>query len=237
MTSYQLKSHRGGQVETMAWHKRLQVFLICWLAYLLIRLLVATLRFQVTGQDHRNKAETIHPQKAFAIATWHENAICGITGHANQGICIMISPSIDGEIISWIANRFGLKSIRGSSSRRGREALLGLLRYVKQGGQVAFTVDGPRGPRHEVKAGIVALAAKTGTPILPMGAIPERYWVLAKTWDKFRVPKPFSKVHVIYGEPIIVENSDNPAVYEEAKLKVSQALAAIEAHAARYRIY
>lgn len=199
------------------------------LAYGLIRALVSTLRFEVIGQQHRHEAEKLHPKSALAIATWHQNAILGITGHRRQGICIMISASIDGEIISWIARRFGLQSIRGSSSRGGREALLALLRYVRQGGQVAFTVDGPRGPRHEVKPGILSLAAKTACPILPMGAIAEKSWVLLKTWDHFRVPKPFSRVRIIYDKPIMLSPEDlESARYEQTRARISQALHRIE---------
>ncbi|MFW7379753.1 MAG: lysophospholipid acyltransferase family protein [Oligoflexus sp.] len=234
MSEIELKSHRGGRVESMPWKKRLQVWLLCWVAYIFIRLLYASLRFEVVGAEHRKKAESLHPNGSLAIATWHQNSILGITGHAKQGICIIISASIDGEIISWIANKLGLKSIRGSSSRGGREALLALVRYVRQGGRVAFTVDGPRGPRHEVKPGILSLAKKTSCPILPMGAIAERYWSLSKTWDHFRIPKPFSRVRVYYKEPIMLaSDGDQALIIDDAKQRLTQALHAIEDEAAK----
>lgn len=212
------------RIKAMPWHRRWQIYGASWLAYLLIRLLHATWRYEVVGDGQRRSAEIWPGRCGFAIATWHQNAILGITGHRHQGICILISASVDGEIVSWIANRLGLPSIRGSSSRGGRQALLNLARYVRNGGRVAFTVDGPRGPRHQVKPGIISLASRTGAPILPMAAIADRYWTLKRTWDEFRIPKPFAKVKVIYGRPLIVSKELPEADFRHAQEQLTAAL-------------
>lgn len=198
----------------------------------MIRLLHASFRYEIIGQKNRDKALTIHPEGAFAIATWHQNAILGLTSHSKQGVSVMISPSFDGEIVAHVAKRLGLGSIRGSSTRGGRQALQACYKQIRNGGRVAITVDGPLGPRHEVKPGIIALASKTQAPILPMNAIADRYWVLNRTWDKLRIPKPFSKIKVYYGEPIQVTNCDDGEAFEAAKRLVSTTLHDIERKAA-----
>jgi lysophospholipid acyltransferase (LPLAT)-like uncharacterized protein len=178
----------------------------------------------------------LSPKGNFAIATWHQNAILGITGHRGQGTSIIISPSFDGELVAFVANRLGLGAIRGSSSRGGKLALRSACELIEQGGSVAITVDGPRGPRHEVKPGIVALAFQSGVSILPMNAIADRYWVLHKTWDKFRIPKPFSKVKVIYGEPISLQKEGlTEQNFDELRVAVANSLHAIEKDAEQFR--
>jgi lysophospholipid acyltransferase (LPLAT)-like uncharacterized protein len=217
--------------------RKIKLWLAKWLAYTFVRILHATLRYEVIGAENRKKAEQASPKSNFAIATWHQNAILGISGHAGQGVSIIISPSFDGELVTFLANKLGLGAIRGSSSRGGKEALSAAHDLVHSGGSVAITVDGPRGPRHEVKAGIVALSLKTRISILPMNAIADRYWVLNKTWDKFRIPKPFSRVRVYYGDPIFPPAGEDPKEFEDIKKEVSGALHAIESEASRYRRY
>jgi lysophospholipid acyltransferase (LPLAT)-like uncharacterized protein len=212
----------------------LKLFLFRFIVQAIVRLLHASFRYEIVGQDNKNKALTLHAQGAYAIATWHQNAILGLTSHRKQGVSVMISPSFDGEIVAHVAKRLGLGAIRGSSTRGGRKALHASYQHIRDGGRVAITVDGPLGPRHEVKAGIIALASKTKAPILPMNAIADRYWVLDKTWDKLRIPKPFAKIKVYYGEPITVSDCDDLEAFEAAKRLVSKSLHDIEREAARH---
>lgn len=215
---------------------RCKLWLASFIVFGIVRLLHASLRYEVIGRAFRDKANNLHAKGSIAIATWHQNAILGLTSHRNQGVAVMISPSFDGEIVAYVAKKLGLGAIRGSSTRGGREALHYAYQHVDQGGSVAITVDGPLGPRHEVKSGIVALASKTQAPIVPMNAIADRYWVLNKTWDKLRIPKPFAKVRVFYGEPITVSNCESVEEFEAAKRLVSKALHEIEQAAARFQI-
>lgn len=197
--------------------RRVTIWITALCAYLAFRLIHFTLRYRIIGGEHRRNAEKAS-QKRFALATWHQNTLLGMMSHAGQNVCVMVSSSLDGEIISWIANKFDMETARGSSTRGGRAALSEMIQHTESGGRTAFTVDGPTGPAKEVKSGIVSLASRTGVPILPVAAIAKNYWSLSKTWDQFRIPKPFSKVHVFYGPAIEVDRYEDPTVYTE-KLK------------------
>lgn len=114
----------------------------------------------------------------------------------------MVSKSFDGEWISRVVRRFGYRVFRGSASRDGAPALLEMLRNTDPG-DLALTVDGPRGPAEAAKPGVFSLASKSGLPVVPISYRASSAWRL-KTWDRFMVPKPFSTVTVVYGRHILV---------------------------------
>jgi lysophospholipid acyltransferase (LPLAT)-like uncharacterized protein len=118
--------------------------------------------------------------------------------HRNQGIAVVISEHRDGEIIAQIAERLGYATVRGSSSRGGSRALIGLMRALESGLDGAVTPDGPRGPAHVFAPGAAIASQRTGVPLLPIRASAARAWRL-KSWDRFLVPKPFATVRVTYG--------------------------------------
>ena len=175
-----------------------------WLLFIACRLLMMTWRIRVLEMDKRRKAVAQNPRCSFVLATWHENAIGGVLSHPGQGIAVLCSQSKDGEIVAYIASRIGLKAVRGSSSRGGKEARDDMIDLLRSGTSAAVTIDGPRGPRRKAKAGIVDVARKSGAAILPITCIAQQYWVLNKTWDKTKIPKPFSKLLVHYGDPRFV---------------------------------
>jgi hypothetical protein len=121
----------------------------------------------------------------------------------NAGIRVMSSNSYDGEYMGRIIRKFGFVAVKGSSSRNAVRALLGLRRALQQGWAVAFTLDGPRGPRYKVKPGPVALARSSGVPLTMFHIAVDRAWVL-NTWDRLIVPKPFSRVLMRIGKLIPV---------------------------------
>ena len=129
--------------------------------------------------------------------------------HRRQKIAIMTSLSRDGEIQSNIIKRFGYSPVRGSSTFGGQRALVEMIRKVRQGFSSAFAVDGPKGPIYQVKPGIILLAQKTGRPIVPISVAVKNYWLLSRTWDRYQLPKPFSRAVVVYGQPIPVRLDDN----------------------------
>ena len=111
------------------------------------------------------------------------------------GATILISRSFDGELITRILGLFGFCAVRGSSSRGAREGLLGLKDVIEAGGPAIFTADGPRGPIYQTKMGPIKLAQMTGARIGAFHLEPERAWVMG-SWDKFLVPKPFTRIVV-----------------------------------------
>lgn len=142
--------------------------------------------------------------KNFIYAFWHGRQLLLLYAHRNTGYVIPSSESKDGEIQAGILRRFGYEVVRGSSKRKGERALLGLVDGLRKGKCIALAVDGPRGPIYEVKQGIIYLAGKLDKPIVPVVMSAEKYWILEKIWDKYMLPKPFSRCVIRYGEPITV---------------------------------
>jgi len=131
----------------------------------------------------------------------------------------MISEHFDGELIARTNRYFGIDAVRGSSKRGGAKALIGAMRLLKSGYDVAITPDGPRGPRRSVAGGVVALAKKSDAYILPFSYASTRYWKLG-SWDGFIIPKPFSRIDFFVGEPLKITSLDD----NEAKALIKRRL-------------
>lgn len=138
---------------------------------------------------------------------WHRWILLPAYTHRKRGIVVLISRHNDGEIISRIVHRLGFETARGSSTRGGARALIDLKEAAARGKTLAFTPDGPRGPSKSVAPGIVHVAAHTGLPILPCGMAITRERCL-DTWDRFVVPRPFSKAWIHFGEPLRFQPED-----------------------------
>ncbi len=134
-------------------------------------------------------------------------------------VSAMISEHKDGEAITRTVEYLGIDSIRGSSTRGGAKALIGAIKELKAGDDIAITPDGPRGPRHSVADGIVAISQKTNARILIFNCKPTKYWQF-NSWDKFIVPKPFGKLEFFIQEPFDVNSLDNNEAKELIKKKL-----------------
>jgi lysophospholipid acyltransferase (LPLAT)-like uncharacterized protein len=166
--------------------------------YHTIRSLARTWRIRVV---HREPVDALRASGApLAFAFWHGQMLPLLFQHRDEGVAILISSHRDGEIITRIAHRFGYRSVRGSTSRGGGRALLGLVRELEAGGEVAVTPDGPRGPAEKFAPGALIAAQRANAWIVPVAAVADHAWRL-KSWDRFLVPKPFARVTVAYGEP------------------------------------
>ena len=135
----------------------------------------------------------------------------------------MISASRDGELMARFLDRFSLAAARGSASRHGSRALRELAGWIKRGHDVGITPDGSRGPCYEVKPGLVLLAQLTGRPLLPISLEYSHAW-RAKSWDRFFIPKPFSKVTFIVGEPLVVRRTANAGEFEAERQRCEAAM-------------
>jgi lysophospholipid acyltransferase (LPLAT)-like uncharacterized protein len=142
----------------------------------------------------------------------------------DRGIVVITSENFDGEWVARIIKRFGYDTARGSTSRNGAKALVQLRRDMRAGRPVAFTVDGPRGPREVAQPGAVWLASATGNPILPFHIEAASFWT-TKSWDRHQVPKPGSTVAVAMGPPIYVPAGTDEAAIETGRLALETALA------------
>jgi hypothetical protein len=175
--------------------------LISFSAAWLIRALRATIRIH-----HHHDAQVRAWEAAgerFIIAFWHRHILLMPYCYRGRRISVLVSASRDGELIAHTVARFGIDAARGSTSRGGVAGLRDLLRKGREGYDLAFTPDGPRGPAGVVQPGVVLAAAATGFPVQPVALAASRCRRLA-SWDRFVVPLPFAAVHFVYGEPLRV---------------------------------
>ncbi|HEX3822220.1 MAG TPA: lysophospholipid acyltransferase family protein [Candidatus Sulfotelmatobacter sp.] len=180
--------------------QRLTLRIIIGLGYWIIRLIGPTLRVSISYEDG---AQQTLGQRPLIGSFWHSCLIPATYICRNFGVRVMSSNSYDGEYMGRIIHKFGFVAVKGSSSRNAVRALLGLRRALEDGWTVAFTLDGPRGPRHKVKPGPVALARSSGVPLTMFHAAIDKAWVV-NTWDKLMIPVPFSRVLVRFGKLISV---------------------------------
>lgn len=177
------------------------LFLASWIGPVLIYVLGATLRIDFPG---RGKLGAVKRQNKSVIhAFWHGRMFILAYSHRWRGIHILISQHRDGEYIARIIRRLGFVSVRGSTTRGGTKAVFEMCRKAAKGYDVGVTPDGPRGPGFQVHPGTIYMAQRTGMPIVPITSSAEHRWTLS-TWDRFIIPRPFSKAVVMLGNPIYV---------------------------------
>jgi len=190
--------------------QRIVLRIIIAFGYGFIRLVSPTLRICVSCEEG---AQATIGQRPLIISFWHACIIPATYLFRDVGVRVMSSYSYDGEYMGRIIGKFGFVAVKGSSSRHAVRALLGLRRALKEGWAVAFSLDGPRGPRYQVKPGPVALARASGVPLSTFHIAVERAWVL-NTWDRLILPKPFSRVLVRFGKLIPVPQGATDADLE-----------------------
>jgi lysophospholipid acyltransferase (LPLAT)-like uncharacterized protein len=187
-----------------------------------MRLLAATLRLDVRdlcgiGSPDKNVPPVIYilwHNRFFSVPpAW--NTIC----RAHRKAVTLTSASHDGDMVARAMAVFGLGAVRGSTSRRGVAALVGLKRALQEGMDVCLTPDGPRGPRYKIQPGAIKLAESSGAPIVPVHVRFSSAWRL-KTWDRFVIPKPFSRVEVTFAEPIHIPQNLDESAFEQHRMQI-----------------
>ncbi|MFA6456379.1 MAG: lysophospholipid acyltransferase family protein [Bacteroidota bacterium] len=164
--------------------------------------------------------------KNYVIAFWHGSMLIGWFLHRprrNEQVSALVSQSKDGEFLSAVLEHWKYFMIRGSSHIGGKEAMQLMVQSVNDGKSLAITPDGPRGPRHEMKMGAVRIAQKTNVPLVMAGIAVKRKKHL-RSWDRFEVPMPFSKVVVTYSEPEMVPQEFSGTALDEYKIARQQRL-------------
>lgn len=179
--------------------------------YICITILGMMTRFEVRGIENLRAIEAAGRLPIYCF--WHDRILLGTWFFRNRGIVVLTSRSFDGEYIARFIQRFGYGAIRGSSSKGGAKALVEMVKSMRRGHAMAFTVDGPRGPRHEAKPGPLILAKKSGNPLMPFVIESKRYWIV-NSWDKMQIPMPFGKALLTIGKPIYVDPDTDDAGLE-----------------------
>lgn len=215
------KFYKFADLSDYSFKERITIRLIDWLCYLVMSLIGMTIRFEVEGWH--NYESVIASGKLPVWPFWHDRIFLSTVYFRDRGILVITSKSRDGEYIARFIQRFGFGVIRGSSSRGGAKALVEMRNAMQLGLEIAFTVDGPRGPRYEAKPGPVYLAKLTDNPILPFIIEPQNYWTL-NTWDKLQIPKPFTKALLIIAEPFSVNPDADESELETKVVEMQRSL-------------
>jgi lysophospholipid acyltransferase (LPLAT)-like uncharacterized protein len=169
---------------------------------LLMRMLASTWRIRVVGYEGTKRAREAGEPLIFSL--WHGELFPLLWQHRNEGARVLISEHRDGEIVARAALALGFGTVRGSTSRGGGRALLEMVRVLREGGEVAVTPDGPRGPARRYAPGVLVAAQRSRVPIVCVGLHVSRGWRL-NSWDRFLIPRPFARITVAYSEPVHVE--------------------------------
>lgn len=185
-----------------------------WLGALAIRLLGATWRITWEGED---------PRGPCILQCWHSALVALVYTHRGRGIAVLVSRHLDAEIAARMAHRFGFVTARGSSTRGGAAGMLGMLELGGAATPLGMIPDGPRGPAETMKTGSVFLAARTGRPVIAVAAASSARWTI-RSWDRLRVPKPFARVRVTLGEPVVVPAAHGPDDEERWRARLEEAL-------------
>ncbi len=211
--------------------KRLKITVGKYLLKLVVRILWLTCRVEpVTGEE--NLASLIGDPakpKAFIPCFWHELLIFGVyylwqLKKKGANIGFLVSPSADGELGAQLLDSYGIRAIRGSATRTGAQAMQALYSAIKKEGVCpANSPDGPKGPAREFKVGTILLAQLTQVPLVPVAYAADRAWRL-KSWDRFVVPKPFSRIKIAVGQPIYVDKKLSKEDQEAVRIKAENAL-------------
>ncbi|NIR33344.1 MAG: lysophospholipid acyltransferase family protein [Desulfuromonadales bacterium] len=179
--------------------------LVPLLASWIIRALRLTIRAEFVGEEI--PASFWKRSEPVILAFWHDQLLLMVKGYRGPGARILISASKDGELIARTMEQFGQGAVRGSSSRGGKAAFREMMDLARQPFDLVFTPDGPKGPRHEVKMGVVQLARLTGRPVIPMAFACSRGHRFS-SWDRFLLPFPFSRGVYSFGEPLTYEKTE-----------------------------
>jgi lysophospholipid acyltransferase (LPLAT)-like uncharacterized protein len=179
----------------------------------LVRLLGWTWRIRVINGEasvERMRRE----RRPIVFALWHGDMLPLLYQHRGEGAAVLISEHRDGELIARVAKALGFRTVRGSTTRGASRALVGLTRELMDGHDIAVTPDGPRGPARSFAPGALIAAQRARAPVLAVGLAAKRAWRLT-SWDRFVIPKPFSRVCIAYSDPVLLDVANPRAAAQE----------------------
>jgi len=211
--------------------QRLTLAIVPRLVWALLVTVGRTWRFEVLAEEGVTPAFHGFTPGREIYCFWHQCVLPCAYYFRNTGATILISQSFDGELITRTLELFGFHAVRGSSSRGGQQGMIGLRRVLDEGTPAIFTADGPRGPIYRAKMGPVKLAQLTGAPIGCFHLQPEKAWV-AKSWDRFLIPKPFTRIAVSWGQWTRVPEDADETTQHHLRFELDNSL-----NRARHRAY
>jgi hypothetical protein len=216
--------------SSMAFRKKLEQKAIDLLGRPLMSVWMKTLRLRVEGESaYRDLRRAGRP---VVILVWHGKIFSAPWMFRRRNIMPLVSPSQDGELIVRLIDNWGYKVIRGSGSHSVKRAWVVMKNELRAGGEVLIVPDGPRGPDRELKLGAVKLGAETGALLVPytLGAARKKVF---RSWDRFEVPRLFSRAVALFGEPIEIPHGIGGEALEAERLRVEQILRDLDSRAER----
>lgn len=167
--------------------------------------------------------------RPYVCAVLHAHQVA-VAIFGERGAAVMVSRSADGDLLLVSLAVLGIKAIRGSNtaqegSKGGRDAIAEMVKHVSSGSPCYLAVDGPRGPRNQVRKGVAVLSQRTGAPVVVMAAIPSQRWIIQRAWDRFQIPKPFCRIDAYFGEPLHPEKDEK---VEDFRRRIDSALNDLE---------
>jgi hypothetical protein len=210
--------------ELSRW-RRMQIPVIAALVYGFARAVGPTVRYEVLGWQHVRRCYDAGERIIYAF--WHRSIFSALWHWRHRGIVVMNTTNFDGQWTRRVVERFGYLTAQGSSSRGGLKGLVTMARRLEEGHDVAFTIDGPRGPRYVAKPGPVMLARKTGCPIVVFHAGLENAYTFEKSWDLLQFPHPFSRGVIVIAPPIRVAPDASAEEMERKHAAMQQSLESV----------
>ena len=215
------RAYEFADLSAYPFKKRLLIRAADLAFYTLINILGRSARFEVEGWENHERVTQAGGLPIYCI--WHDRIFLMTYWWRRRRIVVMSSQSFDAEYVARFIQRFGYGAARGSSTRGGVGAFVEMARLMRAGCPTAFTIDGPKGPPYVAKMGSVLLAKKSGHPVLPMTMALARYWTLP-SWDKFQIPKPFTRAKVFIAAPIYVPADADDNLLEAKRDELQQTL-------------
>ena len=195
----------------------------------MVAALFATTRVTRTGDEHVLRYRRSGTPVVFVF--WHGQLLPLVHYHRHEGAVVLVSEHADGEYITRVIERNGFGTVRGSSTRGGTKGLKGLIRAARSGKDLALTPDGPRGPAGDFKPGALAVAQVTGLPVIPVAVGASSGWRF-RSWDGFLVPRPFARIAIHYGDPVLIARDASRDDMAEMALALGRRLDALTGEAA-----
>jgi lysophospholipid acyltransferase (LPLAT)-like uncharacterized protein len=211
--------------QKLRWHRRVLAGVAAFFFWLCLR------SWRRVWKDTANQHETRAP---VIYCIWHDHLVLALASYDDhvlekwheQGLAAMVSASGDGAFLAAVLSKFGVHAVRGSTSRRGPQALLEASRWLRKGFSVAITPDGPRGPSRQIQEGIIYLAQVSGRPIVPISNF-TRWKIRLHSWDRFQIPLPFAKCELYDNDPVSVPRDASEADRERLRFKLEESMRAI----------
>lgn len=211
-----------------AWWRRVRPRVLSGPVAALVRLIGLTLRIKTINEE---TFENIQGGKI--LCGWHGRSSIAGAKYRDRGFWVIISLSKDGEIQNNIFLKLGFKTIRGSTGRGGERALVESIKALRQGGTMAMTPDGPRGPSGVCQGGVMLMAKKSGCALVPVGISSKPRILLKKAWDRHMIPVAFGKSMMVFGEPYYVPKDASDEVIEAIRLKLQEDMHTLQEEAER----